>query len=161
MNIRLAGVIHDSIVDGPGLRTVVFTQGCYHNCSECHNKHTHDIHGGYEMNIEELASSIASTKLQKGITISGGEPFLQPHQVLYLILYIKKLKPTLDIWIYSGYTIEELLDTNNLNYKLNLEILSNADVLVDGKFNKHLKDVDLIFKGSSNQRIINLKDSPI
>ena len=158
MKIRLAGVIKDSIVDGPGLRTVIFTQGCYHNCDECHNKHTHDIHGGYLKEINELAYEIVNARLQRGITISGGEPFLQAKEINYLITKVKELNNKYDIWIYTGYLIEELLDKSNPNLKINLEILTKADTLVDGRFNKHLKDINLVFKGSSNQRIINLNE---
>lgn len=158
MKMRLSGLITDSIVDGPGLRTVIFTQGCTHNCNGCHNPQTHDLFGGYEEDLDNLIDKINNIKLQKGITISGGEPFLQPTQLLYLILEIKKLNPNYDFWIYSGFTIEELLNKSNSNYQLNLDILKEIDVLVDGRFNMNLKDTTLLFRGSSNQRIIYLKE---
>lgn len=96
--------------------------------------------------------------MQRGITISGGEPFLQAKEINYLITKVKELNNKYDIWIYTGYLIEELLDKSNPNLKINLEILTKADTLVDGRFNKHLKDINLVFKGSSNQRIINLNE---
>lgn len=158
MKLRLAGVLIDSIVDGPGLRSVIFTQGCTHNCKGCHNQHSHDLLGGYLKDIDELVLELSKVKLQRGITISGGEPFLQPQAILELILSIKKLKPNYDIWIYSGFTIEELLNTTGGNYEINLEILKNINVLVDGRFIEELKNPNLLFKGSKNQRVIYLQE---
>lgn len=158
MKLRLAGVLTDSIVDGPGLRSVIFTQGCTHNCKGCHNQHSHDLLGGYLKDIDELVLELSKVKLQRGITISGGEPFLQPQAILELILSIKELKPNYDIWIYSGFTIEELLNTTGGNYEINLEILKNINVLVDGRFIEELKNPNLLFKGSKNQRVIYLQE---
>lgn len=154
MNIRIAGEITESIVDGPGIRYVIFTQGCPHHCEDCHNPETHDYLGGRLVTTEDLIKNIKKYPYMTGLTISGGEPFSQAAALLELIKEFKKIFPRKNILIYTGYTIEEL--ANNNDQKI-IEILSLADYLVDGQFVKSLKDLTLIFRGSSNQRIINLK----
>lgn len=156
MKLRISSpTTFDSIVDGPGLRMVVWTQGCIHNCRECHNPQTHSICGGYEVDTEDIIDKIKSLKLQKGITLSGGEPFLQ-QEPLEIIAKEAKLN-NLDVWAYTGFTIEQLLDKKNPSYFKNLNLLKNIDVLVDGKFVVEKKDIRLRFRGSSNQRIINVE----
>lgn len=156
MKLRISSpTTFDSIVDGPGLRMVVWTQGCIHNCRECHNPQTHSICGGYEVDTEDIIDKIKSLKLQKGITLSGGEPFLQ-QEPLEIIAKKAKLN-NLDVWAYTGFTIEQLLDKKNPSYFKNLNLLKNIDVLVDGKFVVEKKDIRLRFRGSSNQRIINVE----
>ncbi|WP_330637432.1 4Fe-4S single cluster domain-containing protein [Paraclostridium sordellii] len=109
MKIRLASPITlDSIVDGPGLRAVLWTQGCNHNCKGCHNPQTHDILGGYEEDTDNINNEIRKLKLHRGITLSGGEPFLQSEALAEVAKTCKE--NNLDVWIYSGYTIEELLN---------------------------------------------------
>lgn len=156
MKLRISSpTTFDSIVDGPGLRMVVWAQGCIHNCRECHNPQTHSICGGYEVDTEDIIDKIKSLKLQKGITLSGGEPFLQ-QEPLEIIAKEAKLN-NLDVWAYTGFTIEQLLDKKNPSYFKNLNLLKNIDVLVDGKFVVEKKDIRLRFRGSSNQRIINVE----
>ncbi len=156
MKLRISSpTTFDSIVDGPGLRMVVWTQGCIHNCRECHNPQTHSICGGYEVDTEDIIDKIKSLKLQKGITLSGGEPFLQ-QEPLEIIAKKAKLN-NLDVWAYTGFTIEQLLDKKNPSYFKNLNLLKNIDVLVDGKFVVEKKDIRLRFRVSSNQRIINVE----
>ncbi|TAN64011.1 anaerobic ribonucleoside-triphosphate reductase activating protein [Paraclostridium sordellii 8483] len=156
MKIRLASPITlDSIVDGPGLRAVLWTQGCNHNCKGCHNPQTHDTLGGYEENTYNINNEIRKLKLHRGITLSGGEPFLQSEALAEVAKTCKE--NNLDVWIYSGYTIEELLNKKNSSYFNNLNLLRNVDVLVDGRFIEAKRDISLKFRGSSNQRIIDVK----
>lgn len=151
MWIRLAsGLTKDSIVDGDGLRTVIWTQGCKHNCKGCHNKRAQDFNGGLKVGIEDIKEEIRKLKIQRGITFSGGEPFEQPDQCAEIARFAKSLG--LDIWSYTGYLIEDLLKD-----KEKTEFLKEVDVLVDGPFILEQKDLTLKFRGSSNQRIIDVK----
>ncbi|MGL5642111.1 MAG: anaerobic ribonucleoside-triphosphate reductase activating protein [Paraclostridium sp.] len=156
MRIRLASPItFDSIVDGPGLRMVLWTQGCNHNCKGCHNPQTHDIDGGYIEDSDNIIKQIQNLKLHRGITLSGGEPFMQGEALVGVAKACKENK--LDVWAYTGYTFEELIDKKNPSYFNNLNLLRNIDVLVDGKFIEAKKDISLKFRGSSNQRIIDVE----
>lgn len=158
MKIRLSSPLSfDSIVDGPGLRMVIWTQGCIHNCNECHNPQTHDLNGGYEIDANEIIDSIKKLRLQRGITLSGGEPFLQQEA---LEVIAKEAKNTnLDVWAYTGFTFEQLLDKKNPHYFKNLNLLKQIDILIDGKFIYDKRDISLRFRGSSNQRIIDVQKS--
>jgi anaerobic ribonucleoside-triphosphate reductase activating protein len=156
MKIRLASPITlDSIVDGPGLRAVVWTQGCNHNCKGCHNPQTHDIYGGYEADTTDITNEIQKLRLHRGVTLSGGEPFVQSEALAEIAKVCKD--NDLDVWVYTGYTFEELTDKRNPSYFNNLNLLRNIDVLVDGRFIEAKKDISLKFRGSSNQRIIDVK----
>lgn len=158
MKIRVSSdITFDSIVDGPGLRMVIWTQGCMHNCIGCHNPQTHSLCGGYEVDTKDIINTIKDLKLQKGITLSGGEPFLQAEALEEIAKEAKKYK--LDVWSYTGFTFEELLDKNNPHYLKNIKLLNQIDVLVDGKFIENKKDIGLRFRGSSNQRIIDVQKS--
>ena len=158
MKLRIASpVICDSIVDGPGLIMVVWTQGCKHNCKGCHNPQTHSLNGGYEVDTKEVIDKMASLKLQQGITLSGGEPFLQPLPLAEIAKEAHNIN--LDVWSYTGFTFEELIDKKNPLYFENMELLKYVDVLVDGKFEIDKRDISLLFRGSSNQRIIDVKKS--
>ena len=158
MKLRIASpVICDSIVDGPGLRMVVWTQGCKHNCKGCHNPQTHSLNGGYEVDTKEIIDQMASLKLQQGITLSGGEPFLQPAPLAEIAKEAHKIN--LDVWSYTGFTFEQLIDKNNPLYFENMELFKYVDVLVDGRFEIDKRDISLLFRGSSNQRIIDVKKS--
>ncbi len=152
MKIRIANWIHDSIVDGPGLRFSLFTQGCPHHCPHCHNPQTHDPQGGYLVDTDEIITEIKKNPLLSGITITGGEPMLQPDAVLELLQQTKLLG--MDSVVYTGYVYEDLLLQNNTTIT---SILQTADYLIDGPFVESLKSLDLLFRGSSNQRIIDLK----
>ncbi|MBQ3422068.1 MAG: anaerobic ribonucleoside-triphosphate reductase activating protein [Romboutsia sp.] len=155
MFLRVASDITvDSIVDGPGLRTVIWTQGCPHKCKGCHNPQTHDYNGGELIDIFEIIEQIKNVKLQKGVTISGGEPFIQVESLIEIVKEIKN-NTNLDIWVYSGYTFEQLI--SNVNKNKNIEFLNYIDVLVDGKFEEDKKDINLQFRGSSNQRVIDVQ----
>ena len=158
MKIRVSSdITFDSIVAGPGLRMVIWTQGCMHNCIGCDNPQTHSLCGGYEVDTKDIINTIKDLKLQKGITLSGGEPFLQAEALEEIAKEAKKYK--LDVWSYTGFTFEELLDKNNPHYLKNIKLLNQIDVLVDGKFIENKKDIGLRFRGSSNQRIIDVQKS--
>ena len=155
-SIRLSGIAKESLVNGPGLRRVLFSQGCVHNCSNCFNKETHSFDGGKLENMDELISDIVNNPMLRGVTFSGGDPLEQADKFAYIA---EKLKGAgLNIWCYTGYTYEYILKNkdklNGWNYLLN-----NIDVLVDGKFEEDKCDTSLRYRGSSNQRIIDVKVS--
>lgn len=154
--IRIAGVVKESTVDGPGFRYVIFTQGCPHNCEGCHNPETHDFKGGKLVSISKLVEDINKNPLLKGITISGGEPFMQGKQVYNLISKIDKNKHT--VMVYTGFKYEQLLKKANKD-NCYLDILRNTDVLIDGKYEKDLMSEKAMFRGSTNQRAIEAKNS--
>lgn len=157
MDIRLASTIQeDSIVDGEGLRAIIWTQGCPHNCLGCHNPQTHDFDSGFLKKVDDLKKDIKELELVDGITLSGGEPFAQAKACAEIAKFSKKLG--LNVWSYTGYTFEQLLKMAVTNEDI-LSLLENIDVLVDGKFMLELKTYDSTFRGSSNQRIIDVKKS--
>lgn len=154
---RLAHNIQsDSIVDGEGIRTVIWLQGCAHNCKDCHNPETHDFQKGFIMDTDNIISSIKEIKYQDGITFSGGEPFLQPDVIFEIANYCQSAK--LNVWCYSGFTFEELLEMSLTNRAI-LNALKNIDVLVDGKYISKEKSLNIKFRGSKNQRIIDVLQS--
>lgn len=151
--LRLAAPLtKDSIVDGPGLRMVLWTQGCPHGCPGCHNPQTHDETGGFVISIDDLEQQIRAAHLQSGLTLSGGEPMQQAETLAILMERIQDLN--LSIWCYSGYTYEQILKDENKS-----KLLPYLDVLVDGRFLLDQYDYRLRFKGSKNQRIIDVKAS--
>lgn len=154
--LRIAGTVNDSIVDGPGIRFAIFTQGCPHHCEGCHNPHTHDFEAGELVTLESLLEKVKANPLLDGVTYSGGEPFCQAEQLYILGTEIKKLG--LNIVTYTGYTFEYLTEHANSQNYYN-ELLSVTDYLVDGPFELDKRNILLRFKGSSNQRIINVKKS--
>ena len=157
MQIRLAAPIQiDSVVDGEGIRAVIWTQGCPHNCLGCHNPGTHDFKGGYLEDIETLKKEIDSLEGQDGITFSGGDPLMQIDACLELAKYSKKRG--LNVWCYTGFTFEQLLIMSETNNAL-VELLNNIDVLVDGKFDLAKKSFEAPFRGSTNQRVLDCKES--
>ncbi|MBO5138393.1 MAG: anaerobic ribonucleoside-triphosphate reductase activating protein [Bacilli bacterium] len=157
MKIRLAADIQpDSIVDGLGIRTVIWTQGCSHNCKGCHNPSTHDFNDGFIIDVEELKDEISQLESQDGITFSGGDPMFQAEACCEVAKFIKDLG--MNVWCYTGFTFEELLDMS-INNKFIMNFLNNIDILVDGKFEMSKRSYDLKFRGSSNQRIIDVKKS--
>lgn len=151
--LRLASALQqDSIVDGPGIRMVIWTQGCMHNCKGCHNPQTHDLTAGELIDSDELIAQMKEAQLQTGLTLSGGEPFLQSEALLPIVQAAKEMR--LNIWAYSGFTYEQLI--SHEEYR---NLLNYLDVLVDGKFMEEEKDYRLKFKGSKNQRIIDVQES--
>jgi anaerobic ribonucleoside-triphosphate reductase activating protein len=154
MKLRIAGITKESIVDGPGIRYVIFTQGCIHNCPGCHNPETHDLNGGYEVDVDDVLGDISKAKYIKGVTFSGGDPFLQASTLSYMASKVKEAG--YDVVSYTGYTFEELLNSND---KDKLKLLESIDVLIDGRFILSQKDLSLKFRGSRNQRVIDVKKS--
>ncbi|WP_440603875.1 anaerobic ribonucleoside-triphosphate reductase activating protein [Bacillus sp. GB_SG_008] len=150
--MRVMNIIHDSIVDGEGLRTVVFFAGCPHRCFGCHNPQSWNINNGTEVTKEEIIKEIEKNPLTD-VTFSGGDPFFQAAEVKVIAKAVKKMKKNL--WIYTGYTLEEIQNSRNNDM---IELLQYADVLVDGRFELEKRDLTLPFRGSSNQRIIRLKE---
>lgn len=154
MHIRIAGEIEESIVDGPGIRYVVFTQGCPHHCKGCHNPETHDFLLGTLIDVDTLIERMKKYPYMSGLTISGGEPFVQPLAVLNLIRSYQALYPRKNVLIFTGYTYEELRALHQVEID---EILSLANYLIDGKFIFSKRDISLVYRGSTNQRIIDLQ----
>lgn len=152
--IRLAADLQtDSIVDGPGLRSVLWTQGCSHHCPGCQNPQTWDFNGGGLVPIDMVLEAIDELEYQDGITFSGGDPMFQPEACNIIAKYAKE--KGLNIWVYTGFTYEELMKLAQRK-KAYLEFLKKIDVLVDGRFIEEKKDLSLLFRGSSNQRLIDM-----
>lgn len=149
--LRIAGITPESIVDGPGLRWTLFTQGCPHGCLGCHNPETQPISGGREASVEELLLSICSNPLLDGVTLSGGEPLIQPEACLRLCLEVKKMG--LSIWIYTGYTFEWIMTQGSDAQR---SLIAQSDVLVDGRFLLEERSLELLYRGSRNQRLIDI-----
>ena len=156
--VRLAydEIQSDSIVDGEGIRSVIWFQGCSHNCIGCHNPETHDFNAGVEKNIEELKEEIRGLEFQKGVTFSGGDPMMQIEALEELTRCVQECG--MNVWCYTGFTFEEVMELAKRNDHY-MKALENIDVLVDGKFVMDLKSFDVQFRGSSNQRIIDVKKS--
>ena len=155
-SIRLAGIVRESIVDGPGIRFTVFCQGCPHTCEDCHNPETHDFAEGKDISIERLLEEIDKNKLLAGVTFSGGEPFCQPGAFASLGRKVKE--KGLNITTFSGYTLEQLNEMATQNADVH-ELLELTDILIDGPYIKKLRDLTLQFRGSSNQRIIDMNET--
>lgn len=152
--MRIAGTLAHSLVNGEGWRFVIFTQGCPHHCPGCQNPETHDPQRGKEISLDELKKEMAEQKqkLTDGVTFSGGDPFLQPGECADLAEYAHSIG--LDVWAYTGWTYEELLqDTSKRAF------LEKVDILVDGPFLLEQKSENCKFRGSNNQRIIDVKKS--
>lgn len=155
--VRLASPLQeDSIVDGEGIRTVIWFQGCAHNCECCHNPSSHDFNAGELVDVEEIKKKLEKLEFQKGITFSGGDPLYQPEALFELAKYTHKLG--MDVWCYTGFTFEELLSMARRN-KVIKDVLSEIDILVDGKFELEKKCFEVKFRGSYNQRILDVKES--
>ena len=155
MKLRLASELQpDSIIDGDGIRTVIWFQGCLHKCPGCHNPETHDLNGGKEFDIETVLEQIDNLKYQNGITLSGGDPFYQAKAAAAIAKHAHEIG--LNVWAYTGFIYEELISEYD---KDRIELLNNIDVLVDGPFILSLKSLECKFRGSKNQRIIDVPKS--
>ena len=150
--IRIFGTAPDSIVDGPGLRYAVFTQGCTHDCPGCHNPESHDPNAGTVMSIDVIIADIRKNGLVQGVTLSGGDPFEQPAACAELARRVHD-EFSVDVWTYTGYLYEDLAASDDPAVQ---ELLAQTDVLVDGPFVQALKSYTLTWKGSSNQRVIDM-----
>ena len=156
MEIRIAGTVQDSIVDGPGLRYVVFTQGCPHRCEGCHNPETHDFSGGKLTDTDKLFEDCVENPLTKGVTFSGGEPFCQAEALYGLGSRLKERG--YHLMSYSGWTYEELLKKAESEEYVG-KLLGILDLLVDGRFELQNRSLMLTWRGSTNQRIIDVPAS--
>ncbi|MGL4762739.1 MAG: anaerobic ribonucleoside-triphosphate reductase activating protein [Sarcina sp.] len=150
--VRLSGIAYESLVNGPGMRRVFFAQGCRHNCKGCFNPETHDFNGGELMDIKTLIEDVKENPLLKGITFSGGDPMEQADKFISMAKEFKEIG--LSIWCYTGYRFEVIKED-----KVKNKFLQYIDVLVDGKFEEDLADENLKYRGSLNQRIIDVKAS--
>lgn len=146
----------DSIVDGEGIRSVIWFQGCSHNCPGCHNPETHDFKAGVEVSLKEMKAQIDELEYQSGVTFSGGDPMMQVEALAELAAYVKE--KGMNVWVYTGYTFEELMILAEKNESY-LKAMEQIDVLVDGRFVMDLRSFDVQFRGSSNQRILDMKKS--
>ena len=151
MKIRVCGIEPESIVDGPGFRYVLFVQGCSHHCKGCHNPESWAPDAGEDMTVSEIFEEIKSNPNLRGVTFSGGEPFEQVEPLVELARLIKDAGLTL--MSYSGYTLEELKDRKD---KATDELLSMLDMLVDGRYIEEERNLTLIYRGSENQRVIDM-----
>lgn len=149
--MRIAGIVNDSIVDGPGLRLAIFAQGCPHHCPGCHNPESHDFAGGSDMDTEKIIARMDANPLLDGITLTGGEPFEQPDACR--ILADAAHARGLNVWAYSGYTFEQLCAVPEKR-----RLLEACDVLVDGPFLLEERSLDLRFRGSKNQRVLKVAE---
>ncbi|MFZ5640515.1 MAG: anaerobic ribonucleoside-triphosphate reductase activating protein [Bacillota bacterium] len=156
MEIRIAGIVKESVVDGPGIRSVVFAQGCPRVCPGCHNPEALDPTGGKLTTVEEIVRELAGLRLVRGVTFSGGDPFMQPEAFAALGKAVKELG--YDIVTYTGYVWDELLEMGR-NQPAVMELVAVSDFIVDGPFIEEQKDLNLPFRGSRNQRIINVARS--
>lgn len=155
--LTIAGMIKESIVDGPGIRLVVFTQGCPHACPGCHNPHTHSYRDGSRVTLDSIVEEIRRNPLLAGVTISGGEPFDQAEACAELALRIKALgKKT--VLTYTGYTYEHIMEKSHVR-KGWKELLAASDFLMDGRFIEERRSYHLLFRGSDNQRYIDVQKS--
>jgi len=151
--LDLSAIISDSIVDGPGIRTTLFCQGCPHHCEGCHNPETWEFDCGTVLDTERIVEIITSNPLSRGVTFSGGEPFAQAEGFAEVTEAIKPMG--YEIASYSGYTFEQLMNGTDAQKRL----LGSIDVLIDGPFIQEQKSLELSFRGSRNQRIIDVKKS--
>lgn len=149
--INISGIADDSIVDGPGIRATIFAQGCPHHCEGCHNPETHSFGTGQACSVQELFSRVKANPLVSGVTFSGGEPFTQSAAFAELAYMLKK--EGYELAAYTGYTYEQLITSEQRDF------LAQLDVIVDGKFDLTKRSLSLPFRGSTNQRIINVPAS--
>jgi anaerobic ribonucleoside-triphosphate reductase activating protein len=157
MEIRVAGTTEESVVDGPGVRFVVFVQGCSLHCEECHNLEAQPRDGGVPVEIQSLVERILSQPRISGLTLSGGEPFEQASACLHLIRELRKKAPEFHVIAYSGYTLEQLAAKEDPDIP---EILRCINTLIDGPFIQSKRTLNHPYVGSSNQRIIQNPAAP-
>ena len=152
MVLRMCGIERESIVDGPGFRYVVFVQGCPHRCPGCHNPESHDFDAGQDMTVQEIFEEFKQNEHLHGITLSGGEPFCQAPALVELVKLVRDLGK--DVMAFSGWTYEELLAKNDPAVN---ELLDLTDILVDGRYEEAERNLTLVYRGSENQRVIDMK----
>jgi len=156
--IRLAGIIEDSIVDGPGVRFVIFVQGCPHYCKGCHNPEAQDFNGGFNADIYKIADKIIKSGTTR-LTFSGGEPFCRARELVKIARLVETERRSIEVITYTGYLYEELLEMAKIDTDIR-DLLTVTNYLVDGKFEQDKKTLDWFYRGSSNQRIFDVTCYP-
>lgn len=151
--LNLSGIVEDSIVDGPGIRMTIFSQGCPHHCPSCHNPETWEFGCGTDVEEDRILQIVRSNPLCRGVTFSGGEPFAQAEGFVKLAKLLKEAG--YEVASYSGYTFEQLLSGSPAQQ----ELLRHIDILIDGPFIQAEKSLELVFRGSRNQRILDMPKS--
>ena len=152
--LQILNVIEDTMVDGPGFRTAIYCAGCRHQCPGCHNPQSWDFSGGRTATTDELMRIIEADPYTRGVTFTGGDPMYQPEGFAELARAIRQRTPQKDIWCYTGFTFEHLFVNPRQR-----ALLDQLDVLVDGPFLREQRDETLLFRGSHNQRIIDVQAS--
>jgi len=153
--MRLSGITQESFVDGPGLRYVIFAQGCPHRCPHCQNPETWDANAGKEFSVKQVSRMLRQhRKPKRGITFSGGEPFAQAGELAEIAMAARQLG--WDVVTYTGFTYEQLIESNDSGI---MALLSASDILIDGKYVHELRALSLQFRGSSNQRVIDMVEA--
>lgn len=152
--LKISGKVNNSIVDGPGLRFSLFTQGCPHHCPGCHNPQTHPFKGGKSYSLKQFKKDVCESSLLYGVTFSGGDPFSQAKALIPYAKFVKE--KGLELACYTGYLFEQL-NSDTIPYAK--ELLKYVDILIDGKFVLAQKSLDCRFKGSKNQRTIDVQKS--
>lgn len=153
--LKIAGYKKHSFVDGPGVRFTVFTQGCPHACPGCHNPETWDAAGGFPIETEDLIALIRGTRYLDGVTLSGGDPMMQADACAEIARAVRAAG--LPLWVYTGYTFEQIRD--GVAGDAAKRMLPEIDVLVDGRFIQSRKDASVLWRGSSNQRLVDVQAS--
>lgn len=156
--LRINGIYAESVVDGPGIRYAIFTQGCPHHCEGCHNPQTHDFNGGENIEIQTILNEISDNPLLSGVTFSGGEPFCQPGPLSVIAKEVHK--KGMNVVTFTGFLYEKLLEKAESEKDVDA-LLKETDILVDGPFVLAERDLTLKFRGSRNQRILHLKNKEI
>jgi anaerobic ribonucleoside-triphosphate reductase activating protein len=152
--IRLSGITRESVVDGLGFRYVLYSQGCPHRCKGCHNPSTHSFEGGELVDVESIVYDIKKYPMLDGVTCSGGECFEKAEEFAHIAKEVKAMG--LSVWAYTGYTLEEIMQNQNQRKGWN-DFIKYIDVLVDGRYQEDNKDLSLCFRGSTNQRLIDMQ----
>lgn len=158
-NLNIAGIVPESVVDGPGLRMTVFCQGCFNDCPGCHNPETHNFYDGKIIPLTSILEEFKKNPLLAGITFSGGEPFLQPIPLTWLACEVHKLRK--DVVIFTGFIADNLAKFGVKDDKLGkyvLALMEQADYIIDGPYIERLRSLDLLYRGSANQRILKARD---
>ena len=155
--MNVAGINFESVADGEGVRVVIYVSGCLHNCKGCHNPTSHSFTAGQpftEQLQNEIIAYINKTPFISGLTLSGGDHMYSSSEITPFIRALRQANKNVTVWIYSGFTYKEILENSEM-----LELLSECDVLVDGRFVLEQRDMTLSYKGSRNQRIIDVQQS--
>ncbi|MHA7965478.1 anaerobic ribonucleoside-triphosphate reductase activating protein [Paenibacillus sp. CAU 1782] len=155
--MNLVGYYPESINEGPGVRAVLFISGCSHACPGCFSPHTWSFRAGVPLDLDkqaELLEDMGNNPLLQGVTLCGGDPFFSAEELAPFVAEIRSRFPHFDVWSYTGFTFEQLQDKDEM-----LGLLQLCDVIIDGRFMEEQKDLTLLYRGSSNQRILDVKTS--